>query len=215
MKLLLIRHGEMAGDAFVCPASPVTGCLSPTGIAQARAAQRALRDVQIDLAFSSPYGRALQTAEIVLADRNVPLSIFEFLKEWMPNPALDSLSDAEREHLHRLANEGYAEETWKTDLGEGCYGMFDRICPPFLVELDRLGVHHRMGGYVIEDGAQNLSLAIFAHGGTLNTLLSFLLGVPPFPLGRFSFALTGAAIVEMGERRGIHHPKLVIPTPCG
>ena len=42
MKLLLIRHGKMKGDPFCEPPSPVTGCLSDEGVAQAEALGRAL-----------------------------------------------------------------------------------------------------------------------------------------------------------------------------
>ena len=40
MKLLLVRHGQMAGDPYLCPDRPVSGCLSPEGVAQARALGR-------------------------------------------------------------------------------------------------------------------------------------------------------------------------------
>ena len=64
MKLLLIRHARMKGDPCCEPASPVTGCLHPDGVAQAEALGRALAATPIDVAFSSPYGRAVETAEI-------------------------------------------------------------------------------------------------------------------------------------------------------
>ena len=53
MKLLLIRHGKMAGDPYVCPARPVFGCLSDDGgVPQARALAARLKDEPIHMALS-------------------------------------------------------------------------------------------------------------------------------------------------------------------
>ncbi len=63
-RILLVRHGHSAGDPFTTPARPVHGYLAePLGVQQAQATADALKKTRIDVAFSSPYGRALQTAE--------------------------------------------------------------------------------------------------------------------------------------------------------
>ncbi len=211
MRITLVRHGEMTGDPGVEPERPVTGCLSEErGVPQAEATAGALADTHFDVAFSSPYGRALQTAEIVLRGRDVPIKVLSVLREGQVNTALSDMPSTEYEEIVRRDVERYAEETWKTDLGEGCYDMYARIVPPFLRELDALGIHCRMGGYVPDEEARDLSIAVFAHGGSLNVLLSFLLGTRPFPVGSFSFELTGVATVGFSERRGIYHPALRI-----
>ncbi|WP_438449249.1 histidine phosphatase family protein [Gorillibacterium sp. sgz5001074] len=212
MKITFIRHGQMAGDPFVCPERPVRGCLSEAyGVLQAKATAEALKHKIYTHAFSSPYGRALQTAEIVLAGRDTDLRVLPFLYEWMPNRELEKLPSTVHEEMERQAGDAYAEETWKTELGEGYYDMCARIIPPFLKELGGLGVHGRMGGFVLEERARELSLAVFAHGGTLGVLLGFLLGVRPFPVSSFSFELTGVAELDFTERKGIAYPRLIIP----
>ncbi|NLF40712.1 histidine phosphatase family protein [bacterium] len=212
MQIILVRHAEMAGDPFVCPESPVAGCLSEdNGVAQAERAHVALKDTPITVAFSSPYGRALQTAEIVLRGRGLRVKTLHALREWEPSHAVRELPPDEADALMKRHEDRFAEETWKTEIGEGCFEMYARICPSFLAELAALGIHHRMGGYVVEKGAEAHSIAVFAHGGSLNVLLSFLLGLPPFPVGRFEFALTGVAMLKFSERKGIHYPSLVIP----
>jgi broad specificity phosphatase PhoE len=213
-RILLVRHGRAAGDAFATPAPPVHGFLAePLGVQQAQATADALRKTRIDVAFSSPYGRALQTAEIVLAGRPVPLHVLPALREWMPNRDLDKLPPDTRERIQREVEDLYAEETWKTELGEGTYEMYARIVPPFLAELEKLGIHSRMGGFVIDERARGLSVAVFAHGGTLNVLLSQLLGLRPFPVRAFAFEETGLAVVELAEQHGVAHPQLVIRAP--
>jgi broad specificity phosphatase PhoE len=214
MEITLIRHAEMAGDPDARPARPVRGCLSEgCGLSRARALAAALKDRRFDVAFTSPLGRALQTAEIVLAERNVPIRTMEWLVEWIPNPGLQGLGEVVFERIQAQDRGRYAEETWKTELGEGCFEMYARICPPFLKELDALGIRSRLGGFVPDERARGISIAVFAHGGTLNVLLSFLLRIPPFPLGAFAFQPTGAAMIAFNERQGIHYPQLVVPAP--
>jgi broad specificity phosphatase PhoE len=70
-----------------------------------------------------------------------------------------------------------------------------------------------MGGYVVDERARGLSVAVFAHGGTLNVLLSQLPGLRPFPVRAFAFEETGLAVVELPVQHGVAHPQLVIRAP--
>jgi broad specificity phosphatase PhoE len=215
MKLILVRHGEMTGDPFVTPSPPVDGCLSDRGVRQAETLAECLRASHIDHVLCSSYGRAIQTAEIALAGRDIPLEICHFLREWEPNRDLADLPDTDFEAIQKQHAELFAEETWHTEMGEGCYDMYARIIPPFLAKLADLGIRPGQGGFVPEKRVRHLVVAVFAHGGSLNILLSHLLGVQPFPIAAFNFALTGMATVEFVERQGIHYPCLRIPAGNG
>lgn len=211
MKLTLIRHAEMRGDPFACPERPVRGCLTEKlGVPQAERTAEALRGMRFDYAFSSPYGRALQTAETVLAGRDTEFRILPCLREWMPNKDLETMPSTKAEEIFNRNKDAFAEETWKTNLGEGCWDMYARIVPPFLKELDKIGIHNRCGGFIPEKRAKDLSVAVFAHGGSLGILTGFLLGVRPFPIGSFVYEHTGVAFLEFKERRGIYYPQLVL-----
>lgn len=213
MRLLLIRHGEMTGDPFICPDRPVNGCLSEDhGVLQAQATAEALKNERIDVVFSSPFGRALQTAEIVTGGRGVDIEVLPFMHEWLPHPEIRTLPTEQFELVQQRAGEKYAEESWQSEMGEGYFEMAGRIIPAFLRELAKLGIHSRMGGFVPEEHAKDLSIAVFAHGGSLGTLLNFLMGVRPFPIGSFDFELTGVAKIDFKERRGIYYPQLRIPS---
>lgn len=212
MRLTLIRHGHMAGDPFICPERPVSGCLSDDcGVLQAEETAAALKDETYDYAFSSPYGRALQTAEIVLAGRELDIQIMPFMHEWMPNRELEKLPSTAFEAMQRESGGLYAEEMWKTEMGEGYYDMCARIIPPFLKELGKIGWHGRMGGFVPDADAKSRSAVVFAHGGSLGVLLGFLLGVRAFPVSSFAFAHTGIAVIDFAERGGVFYPQLVLP----
>ncbi|MCX7002738.1 MAG: histidine phosphatase family protein [bacterium] len=211
MKLLFARHAEMQGDPYACPPPPVHGCLSARGAAQALRAQRAMAGTRIDAALVSPYGRAVETAQVILQGRALTPHLCDFLREWLPNDALRQLPAEQHAEVMRRHEHTYVEEQWKTELGEGCFDMYARICPPFLAALRAHGIHRRMGGFVLDPPAHDMHILVVAHGGTLNVLLCFLLGLPPFPLGQFAFELTGLATLVFIEQMGIFYPQLVIP----
>ena len=210
MKLYLVRHGRMAGDPYAEPASPVSGCRSPEGVAQAEALRNALAATPIDAAFASPYGRAVETAERVLAGRGVAIVRVPGLQEWTPSEEFRGATSTEAAAMAARDADRWAEETWKTELGEGAFDMYARVVPALLGALASVGWHAREGGWVPDPGAENLNVAVFAHGGSLNTALSFLLGMQPFPVGRFSFGHCGVAKVAFTPRRGVYHLSLEI-----
>ena len=200
----------MAGDPFATPPSPVTGCLSPEGVAEASALAKTLADIRIDVALVSPYGRAVETAERALAGRGVRMARVAGLEEWMPSETFRHAISTEAEAMLERDRRRHAEETWKTELGEGVFDMLARVVPAFLDALAAEGWRMRSGGWVPDDGAEGKTVALFAHGGSLNAVLSFLLGVRPFPVGVFSFAHCGVATVDFTERAGVYFPALRI-----
>ena len=213
MKLLLIRHGRMAGDPYCEPESPVAGCLSPEGVAQAEALRARLSGIPVDKAFSSPYGRAVETAERALAERGIPVVRVPGLQEWMPSPEFRHATSTEAAAMDERDRGRFAEETWKTELGEGTFDVLARVVPALLAALASEGWHSRMGGWVPDPGTEGRTLAVFAHGGSLNAMLTFLLGVRPFPAGAFSFPYCGVATVSFRERKGVWFPALELPGP--
>jgi len=208
MEWLLIRHAEAAGDPYAETEPPAEGFLSPKGEKQAEALARKLAQEPVDEVWSSPYGRALRTATIAFPGQQV--RILDFLKEWIPSPELRGADATVWEAMNRRIGETWAEDTWQTPLGEGCLQMLARVGPPFFSELKTLGIHARHGGFVLEPGAEGRRLAIVAHGGSLAALLGFILGLPPFPVARFSMGLTGCARIKFQLIKDVWHPQLVL-----
>jgi broad specificity phosphatase PhoE len=216
MNLTLIRHGEMSGDPFVRPPRPVDGCLTADkGIPQAMATRDSLAAHRFDWVLSSSYGRALQTAEIIFGARKIPMKVFDFLREWDPTDEVKKLENDEFERRMAALGSLYVEETWRTDIGEGKFDLYARIIPPFLKELAVLGIHSRQGGFTADPGAENLSIAVVAHGGSLNIITEFLMGRALLPSGGFQFVHTGTAVFRFSRQQGIYHPQLVIPALHG
>lgn len=213
MKIFLIRHGEITGDPFVEPPRPVTGCLSEKGIRQAKRIHAYLKEKCLDTAFSSPFGRALQTAEIALSGKDVPIRILPGIREWMPNPKLNDLPSTEYEEILARNKDLSPENQWKTPLGEGCFDLYARVIPTCLAALGEEGIYPGCGGYLAIPGAEERSLAFFAHGGSLGILLSFLMGMRPFPLNPFCFEQGGLCEVSFEERNSVYYPTLTFQLP--
>ena len=74
MRLYIMRHGETAWNVLRRFQGRSDIPLNEKGIELARVTARGLADVPFDLGFTSPLSRARQTAEIVLAGREVPLT---------------------------------------------------------------------------------------------------------------------------------------------
>lgn len=81
MEIYLIRHGETDWNKEFRFQGRTDIPLNEYGRELARLTSDALRDVPFDAAFCSPLQRAVETAQIILRDRNVPLIRDERLTE--------------------------------------------------------------------------------------------------------------------------------------
>jgi broad specificity phosphatase PhoE len=81
MKLLLARHGQTEWNADRRFQGHTDVVLSERGRAQAHALGRALRGRRVAAAYVSPMRRAVETAEIALADAGIPYTPIEELRE--------------------------------------------------------------------------------------------------------------------------------------
>lgn len=73
MELVFVRHGETAWNAERRFQGQSNVPLSPRGLAQAAALERALSNVPFSHAFSSDLMRALETARAIAAGRDLPI----------------------------------------------------------------------------------------------------------------------------------------------
>lgn len=81
MRLYLMRHGETDWNLQRRLQGQADTDLNENGIRLAEVSAKNMRDIPIDLAFTSPLRRARHTAEIVLEGRNVSLTEDDRLKE--------------------------------------------------------------------------------------------------------------------------------------
>lgn len=81
MKILVVRHGQTDWNIERRVQGITDIPLNQKGIEQAYVVKEKLREEKIDLCFSSPLKRAKQTAEIINAERKIPLKLDESLIE--------------------------------------------------------------------------------------------------------------------------------------
>ena len=82
MKIYYVRHGQTDWNlAERMQGGGSEKKLNETGIKQAKETKQELENVKYDVLICSPMHRAIQTAEIINKDRNVPIIIDERIRE--------------------------------------------------------------------------------------------------------------------------------------
>lgn len=96
MEILLTRHGETEWNALKKVQGQADIALNEEGIKQANDTRILLKNENIDLILCSPLTRAMQTAQIINRERNIPMVFDERLSErdfgefeGMPNTEFD------------------------------------------------------------------------------------------------------------------------------
>lgn len=178
MNLLLIRHGEP---------DYATDSLTEEGRRQAKAAAHRLSDRHIDRIFSSPRGRARETARYTAEELGLPVAILDFMTEiawgfpeqtWQersrdhhPWKCSDKLAEANEDLLN------YDYNTWEHYAGSLWEQGFSTVTAGLDAFLSEQGFCR--DGRIYRAERQNReTLAIFAHGGAGTCVISHLLNLP-------------------------------------
>ena len=208
MHLYLIRHGNMAGDPHAHFRPPVEGCLSEQGCKQVERLVQDMNGLRLTHVVASPLGRALQTAQGLAIPRGLEIQVEPWLEEWRPASVMGEEADTRYETILLRSGELSPEQSWKTGNGESLMQMADRMIPGLLSLLSGWGVEAGHGGYLMEEEAEDYRIALVAHGGTLNVLMMFLLGLPIRPGHPFRFEETGVARITFEPTLGVWYPSL-------
>jgi broad specificity phosphatase PhoE len=162
MKLLLARHGQTEWNADRRFQGHTDVVLSERGRAQAHALGRALRGRRVTAAYVSPMRRAVETAEIALADAGIPYTPIEELREL----SLGQWEGCTVDEIRRQDGDPYA--AW-------LHAPLD--CPPpgaeplpdvrdrVLAAVERIAAAHADGDALL-----------IAHGGVISVYACHLLG---------------------------------------
>ncbi|MDO5712909.1 MAG: histidine phosphatase family protein [Tissierellia bacterium] len=73
MKIYLVRHGETTWNQEERLQGWLNSPLSKKGKKDAEKLSKSLKNIPFDLAYSSDQGRAIDTAKIILEDRDIPI----------------------------------------------------------------------------------------------------------------------------------------------
>lgn len=208
MRICFIRHGDPDYEK---------DCLTELGHKQAEAAARRLLTEGIEKVFSSPMGRARQTAQYFVDAANISdLHILDFMKEIRYGLADDLYNQdySPWSGVDKLAEQGedLQNPEWKK------FPLFDKNTATEDIEkvqqgcdiwLESLG-YKREGLYYrnINSQTNEHTFALFSHGGSSTAFLSRILNIP-FPLlcGSLHTSHTGISIIRFDKNPG----KLSLP----
>lgn len=209
MLLYLIRHGDPNYQL---------DCLTERGKRQAEALAPRLKAAGINVIYSSPMGRAIETALPTAKQLNLPYQIEDWTHEVL-SERLTTYPYGKRISVSRLQNTLLREngevnygfdETFKTRaLRESeMEKAFSYIRENGRIFLEKLGYREENGIYRILRKNED-RVALFTHGVFTRTWLSELLHVPLHLMwSSFSFTHTGVTIIEFkNNENGITAPK--------
>ncbi len=163
MIIYLIRHGETTANVEKRFAGVSDVELTEKGVGQAVLAGEKLKDIQFDAFYSSTLKRAHETAKIIAKHQSVNVVALETLKEmnfgiW-EGKKLSEIKEQDGE----LLNQWFVDfETFVVPEGESVKEMFERVTMAYKTIIEP---------YALDSDTK---IAIVAHGGVIQSLLSFL-----------------------------------------
>ena len=203
MRIIFVRHGEPDYEH---------DCLTERGRVQAKAAAERLREEGIEEIWSSPLGRAAETAAAASEVLGLPVKTLDWMRElrWgsidgTPLPrnghpwdladllaaeGFDLTDPAWREHPYFSNNRVTAE----TD-------NVERQTDGWLLSLgyERRGAYYRC---VRPDDRQK-TVALFSHGGSSAAAMGHILNLPfPYACGLFHLEFTGITVIRLDRNPG-------------
>jgi len=204
MRIIFVRHGEPNYEL---------DCLTPLGQKQAKAAAERLREEGIEEIYSSPFGRAMETAQAASDALNIhPIHVLDFMHElyWGSVDGTPTFADG---HPWDIAAD-LARRDWdltRTGWPEHPYFTNNRVTAEVARVaretdnwLKTLG-YEREGAYyrcVREDGEQH-AVALFCHGGSSSAALARIFNLPfPYVCAFLHQPFTSLTTVRLTSRPG-------------
>lgn len=199
MILYIVRHGDP---------DYATDSLTPRGLLQAESVAKRLYEAKIDRIFSSPMGRAQQTAAPACRLLGLPCEIepwaHEIQKEFFSAPGDDrsgSSGSIYIQNTYILENGGYDLSYSHTCESPAFQGTQMMAARDYIEEngkafLERLGYREENGVYRILRPNKE-KVALFCHGAFSRTWLSILLRVPlHIMMASFGNSHTGVTVLH-------------------
>jgi broad specificity phosphatase PhoE len=184
VRLWLIRHGETEHNIKRVFQGQLDTPLTATGVRQARLTAVALGGVTFQQLYSSDLRRAYDTARPIAHGQGIPI-----------------VGDARLRELHYGVLQGVAYTEFRSVLeahgaaeawGGGVFSL-DGNAPPGGESLaDLVARTTEFVSDVARAASDNDDLAIVTHGGTIRTIMTELLGLPPS--SRSAFALVNCGV---------------------
>ncbi len=193
MRLILIRHGEPDYKK---------DCLTAAGRLQAAACADRLASEQISEIYTSPMGRARETASYTAKKLGLTMTILPFMHEisW------GGENIPENGHPWTLSDRMIAEENtnfflkdWRSHpyfAGNPALMYYDTISTEIDTFLEAQGYRH-MGNRFLCAAQKEKTIALFSHGGSGACVLAHTLSLPfPYVLSVMPYDFTSIIILR-------------------
>lgn len=160
VRFYITRHGETLWNTQKRMQGHKDSPLTELGISQAESLAGALKDVEFEAAYSSSSRRALQTARIIIGDRDVPVVPMDGLMEinlgvWEGMV----FSEAEKLYPEEFKNFWEHPERYRTVGGESFEALIDRVGRT----METLARRHKAG-----------NLLVVTHAVTLKAITTYI-----------------------------------------
>ena len=182
-RILIARHGQTVTNREGRFCGHFETELTTLGVSQARALAARLAPIQIDVVYTSDFGRAIETAALVLEGRKIPAAIDPALRElhygdWEGRKG-GEVAKAYPEQYKLMRAE---DPAWRPPGGETIGDVRLRT----FASLNRIAKLH-----------QHQTVLIVTHGTAINCMISEALGVAPSHTFRFHVANCGLSEITM------------------
>ncbi|MFH1638370.1 MAG: histidine phosphatase family protein [Candidatus Woesearchaeota archaeon] len=157
MKLIIVRHGETFENSKGISQGHLNSQLSQKGIEQARRIAERLKDININVAYSSDLDRALNTCkEILKFQRNTSLIETKILRE-QSKGIFEGRTKEERDQLFKGNSVPFHE--WLPEGGERLVDVWEKVIPFF----EEVKAKHQVE-----------TVLFVSHGGPISCILAYL-----------------------------------------
>ena len=206
MRLIFVRHGEPDYEH---------DCLTATGKKQAAAAAERLKREGIGTIYSSPMGRARETAEFTARHLGLPITELGFMHEisWGgPGVPENGHPWTLGEWIIDRHNFDFYARDWRKHpyfANNAALDYLDMISDQFDALLISHGYRHE-GTRFLCQGGKDETIALFSHGGSGACALSHVLSLPfPYVCTVLPYEFTSIIILEFPVREGEYvHPRI-------
>lgn len=206
MRIIFVRHGEP---------DYVRDCLTETGRRQAAAAAERLVREGISEIYSSPMGRASETASFTAARLSLPVQTLDYMHEVVwggPEVPDDGHPWTLSSRMFDEDNFDFSRQDWRqhpffaaNPVVQAC----DHIAGCIDEFVAAQGYRHEGRRYLCTAKEQK-TVAIFSHGGSGACALTHLLSLPfPYVCTVLPYGLTSIITLEFPVRFGEYvHPRI-------
>jgi len=198
MRIVFVRHGQPNYES---------DSLTELGKRQAQAAAERIRNENICEIYSSPLGRAMETAGFTGEMLNKPVQVLEFMREihWHKKDGT-RVPGYPWGAVRVIANDGYdlQEKNWTENryFDEIECGGVANIQHEFDVWLSALG-YIRVGDYYKCVKQNSKTVAIFSHAGASTAVFAHLMNLPfPYLCAVLGSEFTNVAVFNLADEPG-------------